>query len=421
MIRHIFLLWGILLFCGNTGYSYGGGGFELSLSGYRQLGMGYTGIATAFDSYAVYLNPGAMGFIKYNYIQLGASFVKPSTTFRAQNFNTQSFAAESENMDSVLITPISLFATWRKPGSRFTYGIGVHSPFGYKTRWDDDWKGKSIVQESSVNSLYIQPTVSYRIDDRMGVGIGFVYSLGNFLIRKSLPIIGKNNTGSWVEIGGSGNGIGYNIGFFFRPNPRFSLGVNYRSGVDITIDEGTLNFNVPVSQLNEYKKDSVFNSTLPLPGIFSVGMSYQLRNDLIAAIDINVTRWNVYDEIPINLQNPDVQIRDVDDVIDRNFKNSLAVRLGVEYQMNPTSYLRFGAIYNQSPVKEDYVSPELPDVNKIAMTLGYGRSIFNHFQIDIAYKFEYSPETFGEFQQKNFSGLYETFTNVLGVGVSYVF
>jgi len=400
---------------------YAGGGFELSLSGYRHLGMGYTGVATAFDSYSIYLNPGALGFIKNNYIQLGASFVNPSTTFRSQNFNTQSFSAESENMDSVLFTPFSLFAAWRRPGSRFTFGIGVHNPFGYQTRWDDNWKGKSIVQESSINSLYIQPTLSYRIDDRIGVGVGLVYSLGNFLIRKSLPIIGKNNTGSWVELSGNGNGIGFNAGFFFRPNPRLSLGINYRSGIQLPIQDGKLNFNVPVSQRSEYEKDSVFSTTLSFPGILSFGMSYQLQNDLIVAIDLNYTQWEVYDQLEIQLQNPDVQIRDLDEVIERNFKNSYSVRLGVEYQMNPTNYLRFGAIYNQSPVKEEYVSPELPDLNSIGMTIGYGRTIFNHFQVDIAYKFEYSPETFGELQEQNFSGLYETITNVLGVGVSYIF
>ncbi len=400
---------------------YAGGGFELSLSGYRHLGMGYTGVATAFDSYSIYLNPGALGFVKHNYIQLGASFVNPSITFRAQNFNTQSFAAESENMDSILFTPFSLFAAWRRPGSRFTFGISVNNPFGYRTRWEDNWKGKSIVQESAINSLYIQPTVSYRIDDKMGVGVGLVYSLGNFLLRKSLPIIGRNNAGSWVELSGKGNGIGFNAGFFFRPNPRLSLGINYRSGIRLPVQEGKLNFNVPVSQRSEYEKDSVFSTTLSFPGILSFGMSYQLQNDLIAAIDVNFTQWEVYDQLDIQLQNPDVQIRDLDEVIERNFKNSYSVRLGVEYQINPNNYLRFGALYNQSPVREEYVSPELPDLNSIGMTIGYGRTIFNHFQVDIAYKFEYSPETFGELQKQNFSGLYESITNVLGVGVSYVF
>jgi len=402
-------------------YTQAGGGFELSLNGYRYLGMGYTGTGLAFDSYSVYLNPGALGFIKRNYIQLGASFVKPSTTFLAQNPNSQGFAAETENMDSVLITPFSLFGAWRKEGSRLTFGIGVNNPFAYNTRWDENWKGKSIVQESSLSSIYILPTVSYRINDQFGIGGGLIYGLGNFLIRKSIPRSGKNNTQSWVEQSGSGRGLGYNLGLYYKPSDRLALGVNFRSNLSLDMDEGKINFSVPPSQRSEFEKDSVFTTEIDLPGALNVGMSYQLRNDLVVAMDINYTFWQVYDVINIEFRSPDTRISNVDNEIVRNFENAFSVRMGVEYAINRNSFIRFGAIYNKSPVQDTFVSPEFPDTDHIGLTAGYGILLFNHFQIDVAYKFEYSPETFGELASKNFSGLYETITNVLGVGVSYVF
>lgn len=402
-------------------WALGGDGFKLNLTGARYLGMGYAGVGLALDGSAIYINPGALGFLKSNSFQLGTSFVRPSTTFSAQTQGGQNLF-DPEDMEENTITPISLFANWRRHDSRLTFGIGVYNPFGYDNQWPPTWQGKLIAQESLLNSLYIQPTVGYRINDQIGIGAGIVYGFGNFLTRRALDINGRNNTEGWLELAGRGNGVGYNIGVLFKFGIRTTGGLNYRSGMRIDVEEGEVNFNVPPSLQSEFSKDTTFSTDFTLPGTLGMGLSYKFLDNLVFALDVDYTFWSVYDEVQLNYELPEEELNPrIPTNLVKNFKNTFSIRLGGEYTIQNRYFLRFGALFSQSPVQDEYVNPEFPDSDRIGVTAGAGILLSNSLMIDLAYKYDFTGESFGELRERVFAGKYESTTNILGLSFSYNF
>ncbi len=384
--------------------------------------MGYTGIGLALDASSIYVNPGAMGFLKKNSIQLGSSFLRPSTAFSPQTLGGQSLAPETINMLDNTITPISVFANWRGKNNRVTFGLGVYNPFAYITQWPESWKGKLISQESSINSLYVQPSISYRINDQIGIGAGLTYGFGNFLVRRILDINGRNNTEGWLELSGQGNGVGYNLGIFYKPNIRTTIGLNFRSPMDIRVEDGEVSFNVPPSLQSEFERDSTFTTEFSFPGTLGVGISYKSLDNLQFALDIDYTFWKVYDELELTYPSEEEESNPrLPKSLVKNFKNTFSIRLGAEYTLQNRYYIRFGVMFNESPVQDEFVSPEFPDSDRIGLTTGVGIRLFEDFLVDLAYKFNFTGESFGELREKVFVGKYESTTNVLGVALNYNF
>ena len=52
------------------------GGYQVALQGQRQIGMGHTGTALAYDASSIFFNPGGLVFTKRNNITVGGSLIQ---------------------------------------------------------------------------------------------------------------------------------------------------------------------------------------------------------------------------------------------------------------------------------------------------------------------------------------------------------
>ena len=95
----------------------------------------------------------------------------------------QSGAAEKS--DNKLSTPIHVYFNY-KPTERLAVGLGFYTPYGSSMNWGDNWSGAHLVQEINLTAFTFQPTVSYKICDRLSVGAGLTVSWGNFALSRSL-------------------------------------------------------------------------------------------------------------------------------------------------------------------------------------------------------------------------------------------
>ena len=95
----------------------------------------------------------------------------------------QSGAAEKS--DNKLSTPIHVYFNY-KPTERLAVGLGFYTPYGSSMNWGDNWSGAHLVQEINLTAFTFQPTVSYKICDRLSVGAGLTVSWGNFDLSRSL-------------------------------------------------------------------------------------------------------------------------------------------------------------------------------------------------------------------------------------------
>jgi long-chain fatty acid transport protein len=99
----------------------------------------------------------------------------------------------------------------------------------------------------------------------------------------------------------------------------------------------------------------------------------------------------------------------------------MAIRLGANYQLMKMLSVSAGVAYDPSPVRDGYVSPELPDANRYVGTVGATFSPIKKLTIMAALEFVSSDKRDATFLPANFSGKYQTTAFTAGDGFAYHF
>ena len=419
----------IIALLATYGFQAVGGGFQVALQGQRQIGMGHTGTGLAYDASSIFFNPGALSFTKRNNITFGGSMIRSRVRYQApqepnapNNYNALT--------ESPVGTPFTLYASFGKKESPLKFGLGVYTPYGSSVKWADDWKGSSVLQSLKLQAVFIQPTVSYKIGEKLGIGVGFVYALGSVDLKKSVGSLSTAAGYSSAQLKGDASGFGFNAGIHFQATEKLSAGLSYRSQVDMKVDGGDANFNVPASttSLGLFPLGGTkFDATLPLPATLSVGLGYKLNEKLTLALDYNYVFWDAYKELKFEYEKP------VNGALTtaspRKYKNASIIRLGAEYLATKKLAVRAGYYYDQTPVQDGYMTPETPDANRNAFTFGLGYSFSESFSVDGSFVFIEGSEreqTQSDVNAANtqadvLAGTYKLRLFIPGVSLSYKF
>lgn len=393
------------------------GSFQLNLQGIRQTAMGGSGTGYIWDASSMFFNPG--GLSRLNGIQAYVSGygLRPSVSY--SQYPTTSYQVEAEKK---LSTPFAAYVGGPiKHNSKLGIGVGVYTPFGSSANWGNDWAGKYLVQNISLQSIFIQPTVSYLICDHLSVGVGIVYGFGNMEINKALPINFADGSEGSTNLQGNANGWGVNIGAHYKPSERFQFGLNYRSGVKMKVTDGTATFNVPTAVANNFPTNlrTGFSTALPLPDILTGGMAVKLSQSFTLQGDLVFAAWSKYKTLDFNFQEQKGAVSNTSEL--RNYRNTLALRVGVNYAPCEKWDIMLGGAIDPTPSQSHLVAPDAVDGNRY---IGSGGIVFkpiDRIQIMGAVTYTYIGTRAVSYQPANFSGAYSVRSLTPGLGVSYTF
>jgi long-chain fatty acid transport protein len=390
------------------------GGFQVNLQGQKQTGMGHAGIGLALDNTALVFNPGALIFVdSLGSFSAGASFIIPRTVFLDPN---STYVAQTINHTG---TPLSVYANFKiKKNSPLTFGFGLYNPFGSRVQWEDDWKGQFLLREISLKTFFYQPTLSYKITEKLGIGVGYIFANGDFSLRKGVPI--QDSLGNYGEatLAGKATGKGFNAGVYYKLNEKFSVGLNYRSAVKVKVENGTADFS-SAQTVSQYFQDSTFNTQLNLPFMASIGLGYHLNNKVKIALDINYVGWKSYDSLNIDFAKNSDKLADV--ASPRLYKNTFIFRTGLQYQISEIFCIRAGAYYDQSPVKDGYLTPETPDSDKIGVSTGFSIAFKKWLYIDASLLYVEGLKRTDTNIETQFEATYKTKAVIPGINVGIKF
>src|SRR5262249_3870271 len=60
----------------------------------------------------------------------------------------------------------------RPTGDRLSLGLGVFVPYGLTTEWPIDFEGRFVSYKTSLQTVYVQPTIAVKINDHLAIGGG---------------------------------------------------------------------------------------------------------------------------------------------------------------------------------------------------------------------------------------------------------
>lgn len=388
------------------------GGFQINTQGQKAIGMGGSITGLAIDGSVVFFNPAGMSFLDSNYVNAGFSLIIPQTTFLGGY-------GSSEKMSSQLYTPYYVYGAFKLKG-KLSAGISINNPFGLGTKWDDNWSGRYISQQARLTALFIQPSLSYKINNHLSFGGGPAIVLGAAKFRKAIPYANSDGTEAGTELKGNTTGLGFNAGVFVSYG-KITFGLDYRSKVKLDLKNGDATFtNVPPSliSINTIPTSTKFNSSINLPSVFSLGIGYKVTDKLLINLDLNFTGWSVYDSL--NFEFPEYPALNNSNA--RKYKSSYAARIGAQYKSTDKLTIRLGIAYDQTPVKDGYVSPELPDANKFVLAGGLTYRVKRHLYLEGSVMMENVSER-KEISNvnTNFNGTYKSYLYIFGLGLQYNF
>lgn len=387
-------------------------GYQVNLQGQVQQGMGGAGTAYMQDAAALFYNPGGASFVKQNEINVGVSPTLPNGQFLDKN------TGQTSRTKSPVSYPFATYALFGATDtSKLKFGLAVYTPFGSTVEWEKGWIGRFALTRLQLQSVFFQPTVSYKISNKFGIGAGFVYANGKVNLQKDMPVVDANGNYGHAELDGKANGYGFNAGIYFKPIAKFSVGLTYRSQVNMKIKSGDSKFTVP-SSLSSNFPDGKFKAELPLPSVVTLGFAYNVNAKLALALDINYVGWNAYDTLAFDYEKNTTSLLDTKSP--RMYKNTLAFRLGGHYKITEAFALRLGIAYGITPVQDGYMTPETPDANRINYTIGLGYSITKKFGVNASFLFTTLKREDTNLET-NMSGTYQTNVCIPGISLFYKF
>lgn len=396
------------------------GGYRVALQGQQALGMGHTGVAMTQSAEVVFFNPAGMAFLeKDTNIVGGITLISSDTKYQNSDTNT---AAETDNP---IGTPVGLYYT-KKHNEKISYGIGLYTPYGNTVEWQKDWAGSYLVNDIEFKAIYIQPTISYKINDQYSVGLGMSYISGDVTFNRNLStsLVDENGARSNVTISDSGiSAFNFNIGFLVKPTDELNVGFSYRSKADMKSRGGDANFeNVP-SSLQSSFPDTTFNADLVLPAELTLGVAFDLDDKTILTFDFNRTFWSEYKTLDIDFASATPT-----SVNPRNYQDSNIYRFGAQHDLNEKFVVRGGIYFDKSPIPAGYFVPETPRNDSIGLTAGASYMLSERMDLDFSFLYLMFDEFNGSYDFFNqsgtlvsFGGDYKSTVVTLGFGLNYKF
>ncbi|PLX59870.1 OmpP1/FadL family transporter [Sedimenticola selenatireducens] len=328
-------------------------GYKIPENSINSMALSAAYVANAHGADAAYYNPAAM---VYN--APGASLEADLTLAHLTSINLTSgaLAPDSTKVENI---PIPSFHYVSPAMGDFRFGLSAVVPVGLSKRCKGG--ATAFAEEFTLETLELNPSVGYRINDRFSVGAGVrvIYSDG---VVKS-----NNGAGTSRDLTGDSFDYGYNLALHFKATDQLSLAATYRSKIDLTV-EGDANLLVG-GALSYIGPASV---KIPAPAALNLAAAYDINDQTTIEFVYERTYWSAYDQLDFNYAstiNPVINGIFGTPLI-KDWSDSNTYRIGLTHQLNPKWTVMAGFAYDETPVPKKYVGYELPDSDAKIISFG---------------------------------------------------
>jgi long-chain fatty acid transport protein len=357
-------------------------GFAINEQGAKATGMADAFIAQADDPSALYWNAGGLAFLDQRALSVGATYIR---TLTADFSGANPFPGDGVTAKEKTLSVFPPHAYFVQPiNQQWKAGLGIETPYGLTVEWQnpDTFAGRFLSTKSALRVFDINPTIAWQVTPEVGIGIGGIARISDVELRRDIgavdPFTLRTATIASARLKGDfSEGYGFNLGVLVKPTSRFSLGLMYRSAIDIKytgngrlsqISTGDPIFDAVVAAQLPFGRDLPVATKIKMPAIAGAGLGVGVTPDFFVEVDAGWTGWKRFDSVPITFTNGDLP----NSVRVERWKDAYNYRLGLRYTVNPVWQLRLGYVYDETPQPEQTVTPLLPDNRRNGYTIGIG-------------------------------------------------
>ena len=337
-------------------------GYKIPETSINAVALSNAYVANAHGADAAYYNPANMvfsdnsgGAMEVDLTYVGLSEINYKSTdatvdisSKAENFLIPTFHYVSPAVDN------------------FRFGLSLISPAGLSKKWQDA-PASTTTREFTLQTIEINPTVAYRLNEQLAVAFGIrgIYSNG----------IVKN---SYYDMKGTGFDWGYNLALTLKPSQNTNMALTYRSQVDLH-EKGDAT-NVLTSTFG--RESSGVKVSLPVPAIISLGVSHTYNDTTTVEVVLEHTVWSAYENLDFDFTSSNVYSA-LETAKQKNWKDTDTVRFGLTHKYDKATAM-VGFAYDPSPVPNSSIGYELPGSDSKIVSIGGRYDLTNSINIGLA-------------------------------------
>jgi long-chain fatty acid transport protein len=289
----------------------------------------------------------------------------------------------TSNTGDAALVPAS-YTTWQFNPNMWL-GISFNSPFGLSVNFPDLWAGRNYAQSSSLRTLSATPSLAYRINDMISIGLGVqIQNAKADLNSGLLPA-----PGSHTNLSGSGWAYGATAGITVTPGPNTTIGLGWRSALNQKLS-GTLASSpiLPGSTLGS------IDATVNLPDMLSLGIRHHLDPRWTLMGTVEWSRWSRIGTTAV-LQPTGAPATIAGTIVQLPFQyqDGWFYSVGAEYVVDQRTTLRAGIGYEVSPITDRVRTPRLPDNDRFWLSVGLSYTMMPNLTMDLAYSHIFVKDT----------------------------
>ena len=262
-----------LVFALGAGHAFGAA-FGLQTQNASGLGHAYAGgAAAAEDVSTIFYNPAGLVTLRKMEFVVSANVICPSAKFEnnaSQAASGQTLGGTGGDAGSCAVVPNMYFGV--PFTDKWSFGIGINAPFGLETEYDSDWLGRFQAIKSKVETINVNPVLSWEPTKNFTVGAGVSWqklkadltknvNYAGLFAQQVLALVASGTIPptaasslinsaaglqSFADTSGNDDSWGWNAGVLWQVTPQTRIGAAYRSPIKYDVT-GNVNFTNPTA------------------------------------------------------------------------------------------------------------------------------------------------------------------------------
>lgn len=411
------------------------GAFTIPLIGTRASSrLAFT--ARPDDTSAVYHNPAGIGLLEEARLDMSGTALLVDIAYRrcARGFDENGvpgcYPGPDGNLFERTVTPTPwknypagfgilpfLGMSGRFGLKKWNFAFAIYSPHNATGSWPDckrEANGEPIdcsrapqrfdMIKGSINTLYLNPTVSYQPHPAITLGAGISAVRAEISLKQGLWVGGEEGYGAdifwngegYLELAGTKWSYAFNLGFIWNlgetfpiRNPWFRnirIGASYASQTEFDFSGKIDVTSLGIRTLAQSCKQGDVSihckaaAKFRFPMVLRVGLDWEIHKYGSVGVDVFWQNYAVFDKIQVRFPEPIVvqvphhsePITLTERIEPKNSKNAVGVGAGGQWNVIQVPGLEFraGFLWDQSPYPDSTYSIINPDSDKYGFTLG---------------------------------------------------
>ena len=375
------------------------GGLILYETGTQEIGLGSAGYgARAQDASTVLTNPAGMTRLEGSQVLLGAQVLYAGYGFSIGSGTSPALGTNDGG------TPVGWFPGG---GAYFTYslspdlklGFAATGNFGLSEKYDDGWVGRYYVQEATLVGLSMLPSIAYRVNQHLSLGLAVNAMYGAYknkvainipdTLRPGVVVPSQRAAGdAQLSLDDNTWGWGVNLGMLYEFTPGTRLSFTWNSQVD-------LDFSAPAqfSNLGNFgatlQSNGLLNPTvevgIKVPQQLMVSMFHQVNDRWAVLGSLGWQQWSKFGQVQLGIDAS--SSTSVTQNLD--FKDTWHLAAGAQYRITEPWLLNFGLAYDSGFQDSSNVSPLLPANSAWRFGVGAQNDVSKTFSWGLAAEYAY--------------------------------